>query len=310
MSHPMGESSIRWRGVFIIPVTPFLPDLSLDLESMARQIEFCIACGVQGIVAPGVSGEFYTLSDAERIQLFEAIAEQVAGRLPFVACVSASSAPHAAFLARAAQDAGADGLMAMPPLADKGSFARTLGVFKAICEAAPLPLVLQNTADMGSALTLAQMGRIVAELPLVQVVKEETAPNPQRVGEVVTELGTQLKAVFGGQGGNAFFNELSRGAHGTMPASQFSDLYVRMFSDAEADRLEAARQLFDRMAPALLMERGYGIPFKKECLRRRGVIAHTAVRAGQPALDRQDLVELDRIWENLAPLFSTGVQPS
>lgn len=101
-------SQISWRGVFAVLVTPFHPDQSLDLESLRRQVDFCVDCHVTAVVAPVVASEFYTLSDAERSTVFETVSDQLGGRASFLAGVSATSAPHARSLAAAATDAGAD----------------------------------------------------------------------------------------------------------------------------------------------------------------------------------------------------------
>ncbi len=105
----------KWEGVFAILVTPFHHDLSLDLEGLNSQVEFCLESNVHGIVAPVVASEFFTLSDDERLQIFQTVAKRIDGNVPFVAGVAGVSIPHAVMLAEAAADAGADALIAMPP---------------------------------------------------------------------------------------------------------------------------------------------------------------------------------------------------
>ena len=298
------SKSIRWEGIFIIPVTPFKQDLSLDLASMEKQIEFCLASGVQGIVAPGVAGEFFTLSDDERMQVIRCIAG-AKGELPFIAGIPGSSRPHAVELARQAMDAGADGFMAMPPYADKGPFERTLDYYQAIAAAAPLPMVVQNADNFfGFPMSMEQVQTLVREVPTVAVVKQETQPSPQQVGDLINRLGNAVQGVFGGLGGFALFNELRRGAAGTMPATEFADLFARLWRDYAAGREDEARNLFGAMLPGITMERLYGMAFMKAFLVRRGVIASATLRAGQPALDSHDLAEMERIYMALEPHFT------
>src|SRR6476620_10799497 len=100
----------RFRGVFTIPCTPFTETGALDVESLHREIEFCVACGAHGIVAPVNASEFTSLSDAERHQVVEIVVRTTGERIPVVAGVSGVSAEVAAMFARQAADAGADAL--------------------------------------------------------------------------------------------------------------------------------------------------------------------------------------------------------
>ena len=41
-----------WRGIFVIVVTPFNNDYSIDEESLRKEIRFCIEAGAHGLVGP------------------------------------------------------------------------------------------------------------------------------------------------------------------------------------------------------------------------------------------------------------------
>jgi 4-hydroxy-tetrahydrodipicolinate synthase len=301
-------SHIAWRGVFAVLVTPFHRDLTLDLDALRRQVDFCVDCGVQAVVAPVVASEFFTLADAERITICEAVGEQLRGRASFVAGVSASSAPHAQRLAEAATVAGADALIAMPPVLAGRSTDRTFAYYAAIAEASPLPLMVQNAPEpVGAPLTTAELVALIEAVPQIEAVKEETAPNPQRVGALVEAAGSRLQGVIGGLGGIYLFNELARGATGTMPACQFADVMVKILALRAAGAEDAARAVFATIQPALVLERLYGMTFMKACLQRRGVLPGRATRVAEPPLDGFDESELDAVWSRLEPHFS--VQP-
>ncbi len=298
-------SNITWRGVFAVLVTPFHDDLTLDLESLRRQVDFCIACGVQAVVAPVVASEFITLADRERCLIYDAVAGQLDGRASYVAGVSASSAPHARSLAEAATGAGADALIAMPPILGGRSKERTFAYFAAIADASPLPLMVQNAPEpVGAPLATADLVRLVEEVPSIAAVKEETAPNPQKVGALVAAAGDRLEGVIGGLGGIYLFNELARGATGTMPACQFADVMVELLRLRDAGDDDGARTVFGALQPALVMERLYGMTFMKACLQRRGVLRNALTRVVEPPLDSFDEAELDAVWSALTPHFS------
>lgn len=309
MSDPDGDGfgRVHWSGVFGVLVTPFFEDLSIDWRSLEREVAFCLACGVDGIVGPVVAGEFLTLSDSERVQYFAKVAKWVAGQVPYVAGISGVSGPHAAELAVAASRAGSDALIAMPPYVGQGDAASTSSYYHAIARASSLPLVVQNPpAPLSTPLDTQQIVTLVNGIPTVEVVKEETFPNPQRVGRLVDALhasGSRDVAVFGGLGGIYLFNELARGGRGTMPACQFADVVVDIFGLLSVGRQEEARKVFGALQPALVMERLYNMTFMKTCLKRRGVIGTTRTRLPEPPMDESDEAELDAIWRTLSSHF-------
>lgn len=300
-------SQVEWRGVFAVLVTPFREDQSLDLVSLRTQVDFCVECGVQAVVAPVVASEFFTLADDERVAIYRAVAEQLDGRAHFVAGVSASSLPHARLLAEAATSAGADALIAMPPILGGRSKDHTFAYFAAIAAASPLPLMVQNAPEpVGAPLATADLVDLIEAVPSIEAVKEETAPNPQQVGRLVAAAGDRLRGVIGGLGGIYLFNELARGATGTMPACQFADVMVQILALHDAGDREGARSVFGALQPALVLERLYGMTFMKACLQRRGVLPNRVTRLVEPPLDRFDEVEIDAVWAPLAPHFSVG----
>ncbi len=297
-------SSISWQGIYAILVTPFHDDLSIDWETLEREVDFCLQCGVHGIVGPAIASEFYTLSDAERLMFVQKVSQWVNKKVPFVAGVSGVSGHHSAELAKAAQDSGADALMAMPPYVVPGSADSTFAYYEKICSSTTLPLIVQNApAPFSSPLSTGQLVNLLENFSSIEVIKEETFPNPQKVGQLFDAAGSRLKGIFGGLGGIYLFNELSRGGSGTMPACQFADVMVDIFNLWQEGNKGQARDRFMTVQPALVMEGLYKMTFMKECLKRRGVFKNTKTRTPEPVLDKHDLSELDNIWRKLSFYF-------
>lgn len=297
-------SRVSWRGVFAVLMTPFDEDLLVDEPALRREVDFCLACGAHGLVAPVIASEFYTLSDAERMRVMEVIAEHTDGRVPYVAGVAGTSAAHAAELARAAAGAGADAVIAMPPYTARLPKEAVADYYSQIAAASGLPVMVQNAdAPVGSPLGTPDLVDLAHRLPAIEAIKEETAPNPQRVGALVEAAGQDGPAVFGGLGGIYLFNEMRRGSHGSMPACQFADVAVDIFELATSGDDAEARRRFAALQPALVMERLYGMTFMKECLVRRGVLRNSRTRVPEPTIDADDQHELDHIWRQLESHF-------
>src|SRR5918911_4678512 len=97
-----------FHGVLPALITPFTDDGgAIDTNSLAAIVERLIGAGVGGLVPGGSTGEFTTLTNAERRQLIETTVEAADGRVPVVAGTGALSTRETVELSRHAQDAGA-----------------------------------------------------------------------------------------------------------------------------------------------------------------------------------------------------------
>ena len=108
-------SSGGWRGVFAILCTPFDDRGEVDWRSLDAEIEFCLDAGAGGLVCSVNASEFWTLTDRERCKIARAMVDRVDHHVRTVVGVTGGSSEVAVGLARAAADAGADAVMAMPP---------------------------------------------------------------------------------------------------------------------------------------------------------------------------------------------------
>lgn len=299
---------MNYRGVFAVLCTPFTASGELDEASLRREVRFCHDCGAHGLVAPVNASEFYTLSDDERKQVVEIVAEENAARIPFIAGCSAVGAHHAVRLARHAQAAGADAVMAMPPVIRKSAGEEIFDYYRAIGEAVEIPIVIQDfIAPIGTPMPVDLMARMVREIPRVRYLKEETLLGPHVLTRLRDLCGDSVEGIMGGQGGRFLFNEYARGACGTMPACHLTDVHVEIWSLLDGGRPEDARALFNRILPMLNFEHMYAVSAYKEVLRRRGVFTTSVTRGGPAALDAVDLRELDQILQELEPLLKVRV---
>src|SRR5687768_1642508 len=104
----------KFSGVIAFPVTPFQKDLSLDLAGLRGNLTRLIEHAVCAVVAAGGTGEMYSLTPAEHLQVIKTTVEIVGGKAPVIAGVGFNQ-PMAVEMARAAEAAGADGILALPP---------------------------------------------------------------------------------------------------------------------------------------------------------------------------------------------------
>ena len=241
-------------------------------------------------------GEFFLLGEEERIRNLDAVLETVNGRLPVVFGCSGLSVPQVLLYARAAQKAGADAIIAMPPARTNAEIAMTM--FKRLAEVYEGPIIVQN-AGTYAPLSGEQIAALVDQVPSIEYIKEERPPGPRHIAEVQRMVGDKVKTIFGGFGGRFMPAELTRGANGCMPACEMGDLLAKVIERWWAGDTTGARELHTRLLPLINLET---YPFMRYMLKRRGVFNTLVERAlpGAEALDDDDKREITTLLKAVA----------
>ncbi|GAA2340367.1 4-hydroxy-tetrahydrodipicolinate synthase [Streptomyces caniferus] len=141
---PTSTPQTPFGRVLTAMVTPFTPDGALDLDGAQRLAAHLVDAGNDGLVVNGTTGESPTTSDAEKAQLVRAVVDAVGDRAFVVAGAGTNDTRHSLELARAAQDAGAHGLLAVTPYYSKPPQEGLLRHFTAIADATDLPVMLYD----------------------------------------------------------------------------------------------------------------------------------------------------------------------
>lgn len=135
---------MRFEGIYTPIITPFGDDLSIDFDAYGQIIDWQADNGVHAIIVGGSTGEFFSLTQEERIEQFNFAVKRSAGRLPVVAGVNDLLADRCCELAAAARDAGADALLvAAPPYGLPGQEELAEHCMR-IDRVAGLPIILYN----------------------------------------------------------------------------------------------------------------------------------------------------------------------
>src|SRR5687767_6250498 len=112
----VGLRSLRVLGeVLTAVVTPFRADGSLDLVAFRSLCGHLVENGSDGVVVTGTTGEAPTLTDDERLMLYEAALEAVGGQATVVAGTGTYSTAHSIHLTEAADALGVDGFLVVTP---------------------------------------------------------------------------------------------------------------------------------------------------------------------------------------------------
>jgi 2-keto-3-deoxy-L-arabinonate dehydratase len=287
----------NYQGIFPIALTTFDEHYEIDEQSQIALINYLIECGVHGLAIFGNASEGYALSESEKTRLMALIIRAVNGRVPVFVSTGHTGTHVAVQLSKAAEDAGADGLMILPPYFLKPSAEDLVGYYKAISDAVSIPIMIQDAPLLtGVNIGAAQMARMAKEGSNVRYTKVEAPPTAMKVTEVKQACGESL-IIFGGLNGHFFLEELQRGARGTMPGSDMMPMFVNVWNLYEDGKHKEARAEFNRHLPLIRFELqpGLGVSAMKHNLKAAGIIKHTTVRPPTRTLDGIAVEELQQI---------------
>ncbi|KNB52573.1 4-hydroxy-tetrahydrodipicolinate synthase [Streptomyces caatingaensis] len=154
-------------------VTPFTDDGRLDLDAAQALADRLVGEGrCDGLVLNGTTGEAPTTSDFEKSDLIRAVRDAVAGRARVTAGVGTNDTRHTVELARAAEAAGADGLLVVTPYYSRPPQDDVARHFLTVADAVGLPVMLYDIPGRtGTRIEVDTMLRL-AEHPRVAGVKD------------------------------------------------------------------------------------------------------------------------------------------
>jgi 4-hydroxy-tetrahydrodipicolinate synthase len=180
------------HGVFPYLVSPIDPEGQIRTEVLARLCDDLIAAGVHGLTPLGSTGEFAYLNAAQRTAVVQTTIEAAKGRVPVIAGVASTSTADAVAQAKAYQELGADGILAIMeayfPISDAGIEA----YFRAIADAVDIPVVIYtNPQFQRSDLTLDVIERLAAH-PRIGYIKDAST-NTGRLLSIINRCGDSIK---------------------------------------------------------------------------------------------------------------------
>ncbi|WP_328529404.1 5-dehydro-4-deoxyglucarate dehydratase [Nocardioides sp. NBC_00368] len=133
-------------GLLSFPVTHFTDDLQFDEEGYRKHLSWLAEHPVAGLFAAGGTGEGFSLNPEETDQVVRAAVDEVAGAVPVLAPATGSTA-NAVAQAKAAEAAGADGVLLMPPYLTEAGQAGLVEHASRVCEATGLGVIVYSRAN-------------------------------------------------------------------------------------------------------------------------------------------------------------------
>jgi len=267
----------HFGAVLTAMITPFDADGRVDLDAAQQVAAHLVDVGCDGLVVSGTTGESPTTSDAEKDDLLRVVLEAVGSRARIVAGVGTNDTHHTVELARAAEKAGAHGLLVVTPYYNKPPQEGLRAHFTAVADATGLPVILYDIPGRSGVpiqtetlVRLAEHERIIA----VKDAKDDLYEGSwvmARTGLAFYSGSDALNLAWLTHGGSGVISVVG---HVATPA------YVRMVAAVAAGDLAAALAEHRALLPAVrgVMTRTQGAIMAKAGLQLQGVLGSRAVR--------------------------------
>ncbi|WP_065571082.1 5-dehydro-4-deoxyglucarate dehydratase [Microbacterium oleivorans] len=268
---------MNFDGILFFPVTPFDSDDRVETDLLTQHVSAGVDAGAGGVFPACGTGEFHALSAGESALVVRTAVTAVAGRVPVIAGAGGPLG-HAIEVARSAADAGADGLLVLPPYLVGAPQRGLIAYVEAIAAASDLPVIVYHR---GSAAFTAESIRTLAANPKVVGFKDGVGDigATQLIVRAVADAGREDFAFFNG----LLTAELTQGAYRGIGVPLYSsaafamipevaNAYYRAYVDGDEARRMAILDGFYAPLVALRDETpGFGVSLIKAGLRLEGL---------------------------------------
>lgn len=291
-------------GVLPIAHTPFLDDDSIDWDSMRRQIDWAYRVGADGF-GTGMVSELLRLTFDERVLLTEKLAEFNDDRGSFFAGVGAESTKQALQYASLAERAGADAVMAIPPIATRLPACAVRDYFVALAEGVGVPVIVQDASGyVGQTIPIPVCVELLKRFGRDKILfKPEASPIGPNLSALRDATGGEAR-IFEGSGGVCLVDSYRRGIDGTMPGMEFLPAIVALWRAMGRGDDEAVYRLYFPICALVSLQLQAGLDgflaVEKYVLHKQGLF--TTDRRREPntwKLDPETQDELDRLLHTL-----------
>lgn len=292
---------VEFKGVIVPILTPLTAEEQVDTASLRRLVNYQLDGGVHGIWAGGTTGEFAALTDAQRLLSIEVIRDEVGGRVPVIANISAPSTQLGVNLGRQIREMALDGVAATPPYYYPCAQDELVEHYRYTGESVGMPLWVYNIpVTVKTAVAPTTVARLAGEGTVVGIKDSSGA------GELLAELNFMSR-----QDGFALWRFLGSvfrttttrgvGAHGVIPglANVAPGLFVKAWEAGETGGEDTAQEYLAKIAAASRIMR----------LAKGGGPNASSLSGMKAALKHLGILDSETVSRPLRPLTEEEKQP-
>lgn len=232
-------------------ITPFDDRGGVNFSEAARLAAWLVDRKNDGLIVAGSTGEGQTLNRDERVALFSAVKEAVAGRACVIANAGTNDTRESVAAVKDAEKAGADAILAVVPYYNKPTQTGMLAHFAAIAQATPLPIVVYNIPGRTAANMLPETLLELARRHENVVAVKESSGDLMQIGTLLADREPGF-TVFSGDD-HLFLPSLAMGADGVVGVATHlcSEQYRAMVDAYRSGNVEEAARIHLSLLPLI-----------------------------------------------------------
>lgn len=167
--------SVDFGRLITAMVTPFDSQLQIDWPQVGRLIDYLIEeQQSDSLVICGTTGESPTLTEEEKLQLFDYAVKHAKGRCKIIAGTGSYDTGHTIHLSREAEKLGVDALLLVAPYYNRPSQEGLYQHYKAVAESVSLPVILYNVPGRTGVNITAETTVRLSQIPNIAATKDCT----------------------------------------------------------------------------------------------------------------------------------------
>ena len=242
-----------WKGIYPALTTKFTEDDQLDIQTYLNNVDAQMDAGIHGCVIAGSLGEASTLTQDEKVFLLTQTLSHVNGRISVIMNIAEQSTKEAVTAAKNAQEAGADGLMMLPPMRYISDDRETIEFYKAVATSCDLPIMTYNNPhDYKIEITIPMFEELL-KMDTIQATKESTR-DVTNVTRMRNAFGDDIKILCGVD--TLALEELVLGADGWVAGlvDAFPRETVVIYELVKQNRIAEATKIYRWFMPLLELD--------------------------------------------------------
>jgi len=256
----MNRHDIDWKGMFTAIVTPFTKTGEIDESAYRENIENLMDEGIRGLVVTGCTGEFWSLTDDERIRVYQMAVETSKGKVPVIAGTMGMVTREVVELSNRAKAVGVDGVMITAPYYVMPKEKEIMRHYQDISSKVGLPILVYNIPNrVGINLTPDLLSKL-CDVDCVVAVKQ-SSPSFDEVMQTIRLCGEKMR-VFAGHSDTRGFPCIAMGADGGVSSVETQMLgkeAIQIYDAIVSGDFESARKIQCKSITAAGIARMYGV---------------------------------------------------
>ena len=179
-------------------ITPFDASGALDLTEAVRLAKWLQDNGTDGLVLSGTTGESSTLTDAEKLSLWEAVINAVT--IPVIAGSGSNDTAHSVHMTKEVTKLGAAGILAVGPYYNRPPQSGLAGHITAMANATTLPVVIYDIPiRTGRKISTQTLAKLANTVPNIKALKD-AAGAPAETANLMAQVPKDFELYSGDDG--------------------------------------------------------------------------------------------------------------